>query len=175
MCVKIVDIDAWHTLTKHRAYMDLTDEQKTTVSAWVQEGRSLAEVQRMLLEEFKISMTYMDVRFLVDDLDVAVVEPETEEDEPAAEAAKPADDAELVEEAGPTGSVTVEEDALMRPGALLSGTVKFSDGQSLGWQLSANGQLGLIPDEENPEYRPSPEDVEQFQAQLQGILQKKGY
>jgi len=53
--------------------------------------------------------------------------------------------------------------------------VKFSDGQSLGWQLSASGQLGLIPDENNPDYRPAPEDLEQFQSQLQEVLQQKGF
>lgn len=130
----------------------------------------------MLLEEFKTSMTYMEVRFLVDDLDVAMVEPESEEekDSAAADEAKPVDEAELVDEGSP-GSVNVEVDAIMRPGSLVSGTVKFSDGQSLGWQLSATGQLGLIPDEDNPEYRPAPTDLEQFQTQLQEVLQQKGF
>ncbi|MGB0745090.1 MAG: hypothetical protein ACPGSB_11260 [Opitutales bacterium] len=154
--------------------MELSEEQKSSVTAWIQEGRSLAEVQRMLLEDHKISMTYMDVRFLVDDLDIEVVEPVTDEDESAAEEAKPAADAELVDEGG-DGSVFVDVDAVMRPGSLVSGTVKFSDGQSLGWQLSASGQLGLIPDEANPEYRPKPEDLEQFQTQLQEVLQQKGF
>ena len=38
------------------------------------EGLSIADVQRKLREELEVSMTYMDVRFLIDDLDVAVVE-----------------------------------------------------------------------------------------------------
>ena len=61
----------------------------------------------------------------------------------------------------------------MRPGSLVSGTVRFSDGVSLGWQLSASGQLGLIPGED-PEYRPDPEDVQSFQTQLEEVLRKKG-
>lgn len=155
--------------------MELTDDQKTAVTAWVQEGRSLADVQRALLEEFKMSMTYMDVRFLLDDLDVAVVEPVKEEEEVAEEAKPAADaDAELIDD-GQSGQVVVDVDGVMRPGSLVSGTVNFSDGQSLGWQLSASGQLGLIPDESNPEYRPSPEDLEQFQTQLQEVLQQKGF
>jgi hypothetical protein len=164
--------------------MDLTNDQKTAVEAWIQEGRSLADVQRALLEEFKISMTYMDVRFLVDDLDVAVVEPVIEEEEAkkeeAADEAQPAAtaDAELVDDGignGKGGQVVVDVDGVMLPGSLVSGTVKFSDGQSLGWQLSASGQLGLIPDENNPDYRPAPEDLEQFQSQLQEVLQQKGF
>ncbi|MDQ8193167.1 hypothetical protein QEH59_01930 [Coraliomargarita sp. SDUM461004] len=153
--------------------MQLTDEQKASVTQWVQAGRSLADVQRALLEEFEISMTYMDVRFLVDDLDIAVVEDEPEAGEDAADAETENAEAELVDEGG-DGSVFVDVDAIMRPGALVSGTVKFSDGVSLGWQLSAAGQLGLIPGDD-PEYRPSPEDVQSFQAQLEEVLRKKGF
>ena len=48
--------------------MTLTPEQKQTVSTWVAAGDNLSLVQKKLAEQFKISMTYMDVRFLVDDL-----------------------------------------------------------------------------------------------------------
>ena len=64
--------------------MELSDAQKASVTQWVQEGRSLADVQRALREECEISMTYMDVRFLVDDLDIPVIEEvEPEAEEPA--------------------------------------------------------------------------------------------
>ena len=55
--------------------MSLTPEQKQTVAGWVTEGDSLSVVQKKLLEEFKISMTYMDVRFLVDDLELTLKDP----------------------------------------------------------------------------------------------------
>ena len=148
--------------------MELSDSQKASMITWVQEGLSVADVQRKLREELELSMTYMDVRFLIDDLDISVVE-EVEEEE--GEEVKPAEEAELVEE----GAVLVDVDAVMRPGSLVSGTVKFSDGKSLGWQLSATGQLGLIPDEDDAEYRPSPEDLQEFQMQLQEVLKKKGF
>lgn len=152
--------------------MELSDAQKASVTQWVQEGRSLADVQRSLREEFEISITYMDVRFLVDDLDIEVVEEaEPEAEEPAEGEAT---EAEVVEEGGGDGTVTVDVDAIMRPGSLVSGTVVFSDGVSLGWQLSAAGQLGLIPGDD-PEYRPNPEDVQSFQTQLEEILRQKGY
>ncbi|HEX2860902.1 MAG TPA: hypothetical protein VHN79_04650 [Lacunisphaera sp.] len=48
--------------------MSLTAEQKQAVAAWVAAGDNLSAVQKKLSEEFKISMTYRDVRFLVDDL-----------------------------------------------------------------------------------------------------------
>jgi hypothetical protein len=52
--------------------MNLTPEQKQTVAAWVAAGDNLSAIQKKLSEQFKISMTYMDVRFLVDDLDLAL-------------------------------------------------------------------------------------------------------
>tara|TARA_B100000886_G_C20399964_1_gene482113 strand:- start:1050 stop:1526 length:477 start_codon:yes stop_codon:yes gene_type:complete len=158
--------------------MELSDTQKSAVTKWIQEGQSLADVQRSLREEFEISMTYMDVRFLVDDLDIEVAEeepepPELSEVEAGEDAIAEPAEAELVDE-GTNGAVTVDVDAIMRPGSLVSGTVVFSDGVSLGWQLSAAGQLGLIPGED-PEYRPSPEDVQSFQSQLEEVLRKKGF
>ena len=158
--------------------MELSDAQKAAVTKWIQEGRSLADVQRSLREDLEISMTYMDVRFLVDDLDIAVAEekpeaPELSEVEAGEDATAEPVEAELVDE-GSNCAVTVDVDAIMRPGSLVSGTVAFSDGVSLGWQLSAAGQLGLIPGED-PEYRPSPEDLQSFQSQLEEVLRKKGF
>ena len=158
--------------------MELSDTQKSAVTQWIQEGSSLADVQRSLREDFEISITYMDVRFLVDDLDIAVAEeepepPELSEVETVEDATAEPAEAELVDEGG-NGAVTVDVDAIMRPGSLVSGTVVFSDGVSLGWQLSAAGQLGLIPGDD-PEYRPNPEDVRSFQSQLEEVLRKKGF
>ena len=158
--------------------MEISDAQKAAITQWIQEGRSLADVQRSLREAYEISMTYMDVRFLVDDLDIAVVEeelgePEAPEVEPAEDVTAEPAEAELVEEAA-NGAVTVDVDAIPRPGSLVNGTVVFSDGVSLAWQLSAAGQLGLIPGDD-PEYRPSPEDLQSFQSQLQEVLRKKGF
>jgi len=48
--------------------MSLTPEQKQAVADWVAAGDNLSAVQKKLTEQFKISMTYRDVRFLVDDL-----------------------------------------------------------------------------------------------------------
>ena len=90
--------------------MSLTDSQKTTVSTWIADGKSLADVQGLLREEFSISMTYMEVRFLVDDLDIVFAEPEPEVTKDVdAQAEEP----ELVE-TQPAG-VTVDVDAIPRP------------------------------------------------------------
>jgi hypothetical protein len=52
--------------------MTLTPEQKQAVTAWVTAGDNLSTVQKKLAEQFKLSLTYRDVRFLVDDLDLAL-------------------------------------------------------------------------------------------------------
>lgn len=151
--------------------MDLTDEQKSVVSQWVSEGESIAKIQNLLKEHFDLGLTYMDVRFLVDDLGVVYKDSnESLEDEDNA-VSKTEDSTE--ENSDPAG-VTVDVDAVIRPGSLVSGNVRFSDGNVLGWQLTSTGQLGLIPGDD-PEYRPSNEDLQSFQTQLQELLKEKGF
>ena len=55
--------------------MTLTPEQKQAVASWVAAGDNLSNVQRKLREQFQLSMTYMDVRFLVDDLNLELKDP----------------------------------------------------------------------------------------------------
>ncbi len=55
--------------------MTLTPEQRAAVSQWVAAGDSLAVIQRKLTEDLKLSMTYMEVRFLVDDLGLELKSP----------------------------------------------------------------------------------------------------
>jgi hypothetical protein len=55
--------------------MTLTPEQKQTVASWVAAGDNLSAVQKKLTEKFQVSMTYRDVRFLVDDLNLELKDP----------------------------------------------------------------------------------------------------
>ena len=55
--------------------MSLTPEQKQAVAAWVAAGDNLSAVQKKLAEQFEVSMTYRDVRFLVDDLNLSLKDP----------------------------------------------------------------------------------------------------
>ena len=151
--------------------MNLSDEQKAVVSQWVSEGESIANIQNLLKEHFDLGLTYMDVRFLVDDLGVVYkdsneIAEDTED--------KVSETETTTEENNETGGVIVDVDAVIRPGSLVSGNVRFSDGVALGWQLTSTGQLGLIPGDD-PEYRPSNEDLQAFQTQLQEVLKEKGF
>lgn len=55
--------------------MTLTPEQKAAVSGWIAAGENLSAVQKKLREQFSVSMTYMEVRFLVDDLNLNLKDP----------------------------------------------------------------------------------------------------
>ncbi len=119
------------------------------------------DLQRRVKEEFDISLTYMDTRFLVLDLGINLVEAMVEE--PKIEE-KPAPT--------PTGLVSVTMDTLALPGALVSGKVEFSDGETAIWMLDQSGRPGLDPDTAG--YRPSQPDVMEFQKQLRTLLESSG-
>ncbi len=55
--------------------MTLSPEQSSTVSAWIAAGDSLSAVQRKLRDQFGVSLTFMEVRFLVDDLNLQLKDP----------------------------------------------------------------------------------------------------
>lgn len=55
--------------------MSLTPEQKAAVSTWIAAGDNISTVQKKLIEQFKLSMTYRDVRFLIDDLNLELKDP----------------------------------------------------------------------------------------------------
>ena len=48
--------------------MNLNDTQRSQVSRWVADGMKLSEIQNKVASEFGLRLTYMEVRFLVDDL-----------------------------------------------------------------------------------------------------------
>ena len=64
-------------------------------------------------------------------------------------------------------------DQLTRPGALVSGKVTFTDGKSAEWYLDQMGRLGLVPKGQG--YKPSQDDLMDFQAELQSELARLGF
>jgi hypothetical protein len=71
------------------------------------------------------------------------------------------------------GEVTLDLDRIVRPGAVVSGNVTFSDGVSGKWALDQMGRLMLEMPQKG--YQPSPADVQSFQRQLQAALQRHGF
>ncbi len=170
--------------------MNLDEAQKRKVAAWIADGLKVSEIQKRLVGELGVQMTYMEVRLLLDDLSLVPKDqpPPVGEKQigPSAQAPKsssappgssrqPAGPASKATE-GPApaaGQVLVNVDAVTQPGTLASGTVTFSDGNLASWYLDQTGRLGLAP--KQPGYRPSPEDIEDFQFELQKELQKLGF
>ena len=150
--------------------MNLTDDQKQIVQGWLEAHATISDVQKRLKEELNLSLTYMDTRFLIDDLKLKLAEPPPEPE-------KPAEEAEVLppeEELAPLGAgqVAVTIDQIAKPSALISGKVTFSDGQKAEWQLDHSGRLGLHAD--TPGYKPSQEDVMAFQMELQRLARTQG-
>ncbi|MEY3829463.1 MAG: hypothetical protein RL636_1164 [Verrucomicrobiota bacterium] len=162
----------------------LTPAQITKVSQWVAEGSTLSVIQGRLSSELGISMTFLDVRFLVDDLNLTLQEKEEPKkpEEPVAPEAVPADAAaaDAAQSAAPVdgapagpASVKVEIDPLARAGTMVSGTVTFSDGQLADWYIDMEGRPGVVP--RVPGYRPTQPDIVDFQTKLDLVLRQAGY
>jgi hypothetical protein len=121
-------------------------------------------------------LTYMEVRFLVDDLKLTPKDPEP----PKVIAPAAASPTRLAPEKNPApagtlpaSGVSVSVDQIAKPGAIVSGKVTFSDGQSADWILDQTGRLGVVPKQAG--YKPSAADVQEFQLALQQEIAKLGY
>lgn len=139
----------------------LATDQIASLREWAAAGASMSDLQKRLKEDFGHSLTYMDTRFLILDLGIELIE-EVKAEPKKEEKAAPI----------PTGVVTVTMDSLALPGALISGKATFSDGETAIWMLDQTGRPGLDPD--TPGYRPTQEDVLEFQKQLRALVQKSG-
>jgi len=167
--------------------MNLDEAQRKKVAEWIAQGLKLSEIQNRLAAELGVRLTYMEVRLLVDDLKLTPkdVEPPKPGERvlpssalpPAMKAPSPADRPGAAAPgpaplAGGPGRVSVSVDELARPGAVVSGQVTFSDGNTAAWQIDELGQLRLAPQQAG--YRPPPADLEQFQMALETELSKLG-
>lgn len=149
--------------------MELSAEQKNQVREWIAANESLSGVQERLKQEFGISLTYMEARLLMSELEVVPAEKVVEEpvEDVVDEAGEDSEAEAETEEAG-NGQVQVTMDQITKPNFLVSGRVSFSDGKGAAWYLDHSGRLGLDVDEEG--YRPSEEDVMAFQQELRKLI-----
>ena len=153
--------------------MSLTPEQQKTVEQWVKDGLGLSDIQKRLLADLSVTMTYMDVRLLILELGLKIQEKKATTPVSAADVSAPAAGAGADQAPGGLSRVSVDVDRVMRPGSLASGTVKFSDGTTVKWMLDEMGRLAL--DAGKKRYTPSREDVEAFQVELRKVLEKQGF
>lgn len=157
--------------------IQLTQEQKELVRQWVTEGAKLSEIQKRINEEFKTPVTFMEVRLLILDLGLNIKE---KEPSPATnvDLSKPASSdttqsKDELEQKDAPGNVTVELDRVVKAGAIVSGSVRFSDGETALWSLDQFGRLALTAGKSG--YRPSQDDLQAFQQELARLLQSRGF
>ena len=152
----------------------------------LQKGESLSEIQKLVNEKFSLRMTYMEIRILASELesvDWKALDPRAqaeaakkakEEAEKKADGTEPGADIPEAEDeptaAAPAGGKTVVKlSKLARPGMMLSGTVKFASGSTAEWYVDNMGRLGL---ENLKGEKPTPEDIEAFQIELENVARK---
>ena len=155
--------------------MTLTHEQTQAVRDWLADGASLSDVQNRLRAEYGLHPTFFDVRMLVMDIGAQVKDKEAQVDADDVTKAKlpPKPGADAEPPPAP-GAVSITVDTIQAiPGALVSGSVVFSDGEKARWFFDQMGRFGFEPD--LPGYQPSPEDSRAFQTQLQTALAQRGY
>ena len=155
--------------------MKLDEAQRLTVAKWIADGAKLSEIQNRLAAEFGVKLTYMEARFLVDDLKLTPKDPEPPKvvAPPAAAATAAPLTTQPIPPAPVGGNVTVTVDQITKPGTMISGKVAFSDGQLADWYLDQTGRLGVVPKQVG--YKPTAEDVKEFQLALQQEIAKLGY
>ncbi len=132
------------------------------------EKRTLSEIQKILEKDHQLRLTYMELRLIASELKVDWKKVEGDK-KPAA--AAPAAGLKLLgDEPGPGGARTeIAISKLVRPGAIFSGSVKFKSGASGEWAVDQMGRLGLTPSPGSA--RPTEDDIQDFQVELQRKLQ----
>ena len=155
---------------------DLSEEQIKAIRDWVAGGAQMAEVQKRLQDDFGLKVTYMDTRFLSLDLDLQFETQEEEKEEEEQKEVAPAESAVVGEglpsdEVPSEGGVSATLDQVARPGAMVSGTVTFSDGVKGLWLIDEMGRPSVDPDQ--PGYQPSEADLMAFQEKLRVMLDGK--
>lgn len=151
------------------------EEIKKIVASLLNKGISLSDIQKQLQSEHAIKMTFLDLRLMASEIeaidwskqkaDIAAKKAEEKAKEEAEKKALAVDGESA--EAG-DGKTIVEISKLTRPGAVANGSVKFGSGAKADWILDQYGRLGL----DKPEGEPTPEDLKEFQAELQKLLSR---
>lgn len=151
-------------------------ERDGLIAQMILQGMSLSDIQKVLLNEHSLKLTYMDLRLISSDLKVSW------EKQDAAKAALPTEKdiskipdpaADEVDGAGGEamggGRTKVTVSKLVRPGAMFSGDVTFGSGGRAEWWVDNQGRLGLNP--LGDDVKPTQQDIMEFQDELQRLLQ----
>ena len=116
------------------------------VRLWASQGIDLNGIQKKLVAECGVHLTYMEVRFLLLDHGIEIARqqeapkpapaPQPQAEQPAA----PAPAADPMTGAAPV-KPTMSLDDIQIPGTILSGKCEFPSGTKVAWQIDQMGQL----------------------------------
>ena len=161
---------------------NLTPQQRQLVEQWAADGANLNQIQDRLRSECDTTLTYMETRLLIMELGVKLQDKprEVEKPAPAPAPATPAADGEeavadeaLAPDATTGGALKISVDEVPPAGAIISGRVTFSDGVTVQWFMDQQGRFGMRGPA--PGYQPPAADIPAFQAELDNILQLRGF
>ncbi|MBE6435050.1 MAG: hypothetical protein E7030_02465 [Akkermansiaceae bacterium] len=124
----------------------INTEQLEMVRLWASQGIDLNGIQKNLVAECGVHLTYMEVRFLLLDHGIEIARqqeapkpapaPQPQAEQPAA----PAPAADPMTGAAPV-KPTMSLDDIQIPGTILSGKCEFPSGTKVAWQIDQMGQL----------------------------------
>lgn len=149
------------------------DERKQIIRQLLKEGKRLPEIQNVLIKEKGDSITYMELRLLVAEMEdvqlPAEPSPKFAAPAPPTPGAPPKGKSATSPPLG-RGKTTVTLDTVVRAGAALSGKASFSSGAKAEWLIDAYGRVGLDPLPGSS--KPTQQDLQEFQTELRRIIQE---
>lgn len=157
---------------------DLSPEQRKLVETWASEGANLNQIQDRLRHECSVTLTYMEARLLLMDLNVKLQDkpreaPKPVEEPPPATAEVPVSEAESAPDAPkPAGELKITVDEVPLQGALISGEASFSDGEVVVWFMDQMGRFGMRGPFQG--YQPPAADIPKFEQELDQLLRLRG-
>lgn len=141
----------------------LSPEQVQSIRDWAEEGFDLNAIQKNLHEKLGLKLTFMDTRFLLQDLDIHLRQPE------------PAPQPEQSEmEAAPApspllGKTQVSVDEVTPPHALIAGKVLFKSGAQGVWDIDRTGRINW----DATRGEPTADDLREFETELQSVIRSR--
>lgn len=143
----------------------LSPEQVQSIRDWAEEGLDLNAIQKKLHEELGLKPTFMDTRFLLQDLDIHIKQPEpAPQPDPSAAHAAPADaPAPLL------GKTQVSVDEVTPPHALIAGKVLFKSGARGVWDIDRTGRINW----DATLGEPTADDLREFETELQSVIRNR--
>jgi hypothetical protein len=159
-----------------------TAERKEIVAKLLKEGRKVSEIQDYLHKEKGDSITYMELRMLLAEMEAKLPDqpnaqfgalkapPLTAPAPPAGQPRGKGPPAAQQPAAGKRGKTTIAIDQAPPPGAMLSGRVNFGSGAKAYWMMDETGRIGLDP--ELGTGRPDQQDMQEFQQELRKMLEQ---